>query len=570
MSASQAFAAAIDIYEAGDTARASAILEEVLRQQPHHVGALYMSGSLLLAQGAAELALPRLEAASRQQPGNGEILEGVARTHHALQHWPQAITAYRAAWQAGRRHPDLLNNFGLALKENGEVDAAIAAYEEAIRAAPQDAAIHNNLAIALNRKHDYEAAIAAYVRSTELDPANADVWGNLATLYEQSNLLEEAQAAVTRGLAVDPTQENLHLIAARCERRSGALVPAVDRLRAQLLRHDLSPVLRRSMEFELGRDLDQMGDAEAAYPHFVAGNRLTREVWDMRAGADAFLKGLDERAAVFAEGLPRGWPVPPPESRPSPVFLVGFPRSGTTLMDTMLDAHPRVRVLEETSFLEEAVDEVRKLPGGYPGALATLTGDQITKLRDAYWGKVDESLGRPAPGSVVLDKNPFYSAHAPFIHLLFPGARFIFAIRHPCDVILSCFMQAFGNNPVLDNFRNLEDGAAVYRRVMDLWLGACATLPLKVHELRYEALVADKHQQIAALLEFLGLAWVESMQDHTGHARKRGRIYTPSYHQVIRPVYGDSVERWRRYRPYFGKALDVLRPYAGRFGYAVD
>jgi tetratricopeptide (TPR) repeat protein len=529
-----------------------------------------MSGSLLLSQGAPDRALPRLEAALRQQPQDGEILETYANTCFMLKRWPEAVAAYRAAWQAGRRHPDLLNNLGMSLKETGEVDAAIAAYQEALRSAPDDAMIHNNLAIALNRKHDYEGAIAAYRRSTELDPANADVWGNLATLYEQSNMLEEARAAVERGLVHDPGQQNLQLIAARCERRSGELEPAVMRLHRELKRDDLAPVVRRSMEFELGRDLDQLGEAEAAYPHFAAGNALTPQVWDMRAGADAFLQDLDQRLSCFAQGLPSSWPPSLPEERRSPVFLVGFPRSGTTLMDTILDAHPRVSVLEEAPALENVVNEVRKLPGGYPRALASLKPAEISSLRQAYWREVDAELGPAAKDSLVLDKNPFYSAHAAFIHLLFPGARFILALRHPCDVALSCFMQAFGNNPVLDNFRSLQDTAATYRRVMDLWLRYRELLPLVVHDLRYEALVADKQKEIAALLGFLGLEWEEAMQDHTGHAKKRGRIYTPSYHQVIRPVYGDAVERWRRYRGHFGQALEALRPYAERFGYSVD
>ncbi|HEX2668527.1 MAG TPA: sulfotransferase [Gammaproteobacteria bacterium] len=564
----QLFETAVDVYEKGDTERALSLAEDVLRRQPQHPGALYMTGSLLLGRGAVAEALPRLEQAARLQPNDGELLETLGHAYLNAQRWAQAVGAYRAAWQAGRRHPDLLNNLGLALKETGDVDGAIGAYQEAIRLASDDAAVHNNLAIALNRKHDYMGAIAAYRRSTELDPGNAGVWSNLATLYEQTNLIEEAEQALARGLAADPRQENLHLIAARCARRRGAFPEAVERLERELARPDLSPGIRRAMEFELGRDYDHLEDAAHAFPHFAAGNALTDRVWPgMRAGADAFLQDLDRRLAYFSSGLPAAWSASPPEERPSPVFLVSFPRSGTTLMDTILDAHPGVSVMEEVPFLENVVEQVRRLPSGYPQALATLDPDRIRTLRADYWREVDALLGPAARDTLVVDKNPFYSAHAAFIRLLFPGARFIFALRHPCDVVLSCFMQAFGYNPVLHNFRDLDNTAQTYRRVMDLWSRYRELLALPVHELRYEALVADKQKELDALLAFLGLAWEESMEDHTRHAKKRGRIYTPSYHQVIKPVYGDAVERWRRYRPQLEAVLPVLRPYIERFGY---
>lgn len=564
----QLFNAAVDAYERGDAAGAFGMAEDLLRREPEHVGALYMTGRLLLDQGAAARALPRLEAAVRRWPRDGGLLETLGNAYFQSQRWHEAISSYQAARQAGRHDPNLLNSLGLALKEMGDVDGAIAVYNEAIRIAPAEAVVHNNLAIALNRKHDYVGAIDAYRRSTELDPGNADVWSNLATLYEQTNLLDEAEWALSRGFGTDPRQENLHLVAARCERRRGEYAGSAARLEAQLKRDDLSLVVRRSMEFELGRDYDQLGREDDAYAHFMAGNALSKEVWPhLRSGADEFVSSLQKSLMFFSGTTPRGWPKPPLEDRRSPVFLVGFPRSGTTLLDTMLDAHPGINVLEEEPIIDKVLEQVRRLPGGYPQALAALTPDQIRDLRAAYWQEADKLLGPVAHDVLVVDKNPFYSAHAAFIQLLFPGARYIFALRHPCDVALSCFMQAFGNNPALDNFRDLENTALTYSCVMDLWIHFRDALPLEVHELRYEALIADKDNELRRLLAFLGLGWEEAMQDHIQHAKKRGRIYTPSYHQVVQPVYADAVERWRRYRSQLERVLPVLGPYIERFGY---
>jgi Flp pilus assembly protein TadD len=530
-----------------------------------------MSGSLLLESGHAADAFPRLAAAVQQQPRNGELLQVYANACLELGHWQEAAIAYQMALEGGRRNPHVLNNLGLALKELGQVDAAIARYRESLELSPDDPDVYNNLAIALNRNHDYVGAMAAYRRSTELAPGNAEVWSNLAMLYEQSNMLDEAEQALQQGLTLSPGQENLELIAARCARRRGDTPATIVRLEQQLPRRDLTPMVRRSMEFELGRAYDMQGEPDPAYRHLLAGNQLTPQVWPgIRAGAEAFLRDLDANLAFFRGLTAPELPVSAPESRRSPVFLVGFPRSGTTLMDTILDAHPGVSVLEEEVMLGKVIEEMQGRPGGYPGSITTLKPEDIQRLRDIYWREADALQGTDKRELLLLDKNPFHSSHAGFIRLLFPGARFIFALRHPCDVVFSCFMQAFGNNAALENFRNLEDAAAVYRRVMDLWKLQRERLKLDVHVLRYESLIKDKDTEVRALLEFLGLEWEEGLQDHTRQAKKRGRIYTPSYHQVIKPIYGDAVGRWQRYRGYFGEALPILAPYAADFGYALD
>ena len=565
-SPAQLFDAAVDAYEGGDTPRALALAEDLLRKHPGHAGALYMSGSLLLQAGRAAEALPRLEAAVRTAARNGESLHTLGDAYLQLGRWPEAADAYQLAYDFGRQDPHLLNNLGLALKETGAIEGAIRAFEAALQITPDDADLHNNLAIALNRRHDYQGAIAAYRRALELAPDKTDAWSNLATLLEQSNLLEEAEAAVQQGLALSADDERLQLILARCLRRRGELKQSIATLERALGRAELTPVVRRTMEFELGKAYDLDSDADQAFRHFTAGNAITGQVWPaLRAGADAFQEQLrhhlDTAAPEWIAKLPPG----PAEDRRSPAFLVSFPRSGTTLMDTMLGAHPEVEILEEEQILSGIVEKLQH-SGGYPQELTRLSDDDVRALRAEYWRGVERVSGA-AEGRLVVDKNPLLSIHAGLIHRLFPGARFIFALRHPCDVALSCFMQSFGNNAMLENCRDLETTALTYSRAIDLWTRYQEGLGLKVHMLRYEALVHDKQNELAALLQFLDLEWDESMQDHTRQAKKRGRIYTPSYHQVIQPLYGDAVDRWRGYRPHFGAALQRLQPYVERFGY---
>ena len=562
------FQQAAQAYARGQRAQAAQLAHQVLQQTPQHPGALFLLGSILLDKGQMLEALPYLQAAARLEPAHAGILRALGTAHFNLEQWQSAAWQFDRALHCGPADAGLLNNFGLTLKELGDTDAAIEIYRRALQLDPRDARIYNNLAIALNRKHDYSAAIEAYRRSVELDGHNPAVWSNLATLLEQTNRLEETEEALAQALQLEPHSAALALISAKCARRRGHPETAIANLHDALSQSPLNSELRRSMEFELGRNYDQCREYDQAYQHFEEANRLTLAVWpDLADGARAYLAELDRLLGICTSTWLRALPTLPVQApQRSTAFLVSFPRSGTTLLDTFLDAHPRVCVLEEQPCLDSVIAGMHALPGGYPQAMAGCSAENYAEWRRAYWQAVALAAQPPAD-ALVVDKNPFYSTHAAFIQRLFPATRFIFALRHPCDVVLSCFMQPFGRNPVLANFLDLETSAQTYRRVMDLWLRYRETLPLQVHTLRYEELVANSQGTLRALLEFLDLPWSDALADHTAHARKRGRIYTPSYHQVVQPVYSGAVDRWRRYQKHFGAALEILRPYVEQFGY---
>lgn len=564
------FEHACQAYARGNRSQAVLLANQTLEQQPNHAGAFYMLGAVALDNGQAAQALPHLQAAAELDSRQVGILRALGMAHFILQHWEAAVQTFQRALQLGLSDPGILNNLGSALKELGRVQEAIQAYREALRLSPENASIHNNLAIALNATQDYQAAIRSYRRSTQLDPKNADVWANLATLLEQSNRLEEAEEAIARGLKLDPQHGNLLLIAAKCKRRHNAPDAAIAQLREALEQYQLHPFIRMSMEFELGRSYDQINETDQAFAHFASGHRLSTQIWPnlLTDGRNA-LAELERLLEYFTAHWTRNWPdIPPVPETSRLAFLVGFARSGTTLMDTMLGAHPQISVLEEEPCLTEALNQVKKMPQGYPRALERLNATGLAELRACYWRSAGQLGCRPSPHMLVVDKHPYQSAAAAFIHRLFPAAPFVLALRHPCDVVVSCYMHGAGNYPLTANFTALDTTALAYARVMDLWLRYRELFPLRVHELRYEKLVKDKTTELRNLLDFLGLPWSENLTDHTAHARHRGRIYTPSYHQVVQPIYKHAIDRWRRYEHHLGGILPILRPYIETFGYS--
>jgi hypothetical protein len=247
--------------------------------------------------------------------------------------------------------------------------------------------------------------------------------------------------------------------------------------------------------------------------------------------------------------------------RQSPAFLVGFPRSGTTLLDTFLVGHPKVAVLEEVPLIhaiESVLGNIAELPDRSP--------DQLAKARDAYFAELDKHVD-PGFDGLVIDKLPLNLLAVPFIRAVFPDSPIVFAQRHPCDCVLSCFMQGFALNASMACFLDIGDSADFYDAALTLWTRCRETLPVKVHTLVYEELIADPKAALRPLVDFLGLDWNEELLDHRATAKARGAISTPSYDQVVQPLNDRASGRWRRYEKQLERALPILLSWAERLGY---
>ena len=246
-----------------------------------------------------------------------------------------------------------------------------------------------------------------------------------------------------------------------------------------------------------------------------------------------------------------------------PVFLVGFPRSGTTLLTQVLDNHPRLQALEEKPAVDALVGAAARLADI---ASALESEDTLERLRSVYFAVVERSVKR-APGTWLVDKYPLNILRLPLIHRVFPDAKVLLALRHPCDVCLSCYMQSFKLNSAMASFLSLEQTARLYALAMRRWQWCAANLAMDVHVVRYESLVNDFEDQVQAMLGFLGLPWDDKVLEHVEGAKRRGRINTPSYHQVAQPIYRHAVYRWRHYAGHLQSILPTLRPFIQDFGY---
>jgi hypothetical protein len=223
--------------------------------------------------------------------------------------------------------------------------------------------------------------------------------------------------------------------------------------------------------------------------------------------------------------------------------------------------------MDEQPFVQNALDELDAPGVHYPSALGTLTTAQLDRVRASYWERVRKKV-QLAPGARLVDKNPLNILRLPVIRRLFPHARVLLAVRHPCDVILSCYMQHFRAPDFALLCGDLKTLAVGYRRTMDFWYEELALLKSCAREVRYESFVANFETETRGIIDFLQLPWDDRLLEPAAHARTKGFISTPSYAQVIQPVNDRSVGRWRAYEAHFAEILPLVRPYLERWGYA--
>lgn len=406
---------------------------------------------------------------------------------------------------------------------------------------------------------------ALLLRAEQRAPRDADVRARRLLLLERTNRIDEAVALLQRGdvrSTVELRQAEAKLLA-----RQGRNEEAIAAYR-RLLAEDGAPAQQHKLCFELGKLLDQSGDAEAAMQAFAAAHAGKAAL--IRASHPRYFDDDNDllkmlRFASAAEDIAR-WVAPPADARPAPVFVVGFPRSGTTLLEQILDAHPALQAMDEQPFLQRVIDRVLRLDVAYPERLADLNEAQLVQLRAGYYADV-ATVVTLQPGQRLVDKNPLNLARLPMIRRLFPDAPIILALRHPLDVVLSCYMQPFRAPAFALLCDTPASTAAAYRRMMQGFLDEQSRLPPSALEWRYEDLVADYRGQVGRLLDFLGLDWVDALDDIAASARRRGFISTPSYHQVVEPINARAIGRWQRYRPWLDPLIETLTPLAQRWNY---
>jgi tetratricopeptide (TPR) repeat protein len=544
----------------GDFEAAVEALEKVVAAAPGDCESWNNLGNARRGVGDWEGSVEALRRAAEMDPTSAPIRINHANALRDAAHFEEAEAAFRKMIEDFPGDTQPLRSLHLLLKQMNRDEEALAPIEAAVDYEPTNLELLLAKAGHLSGLHRMKESEATYEKVVELDPSNSTAHLGLAFVYEMTNRVEDLSAlsgyAEERGVdenALNFIRAYNHLRAKRYEEG----IAALDRVPAEL-----ESIRRYHLQGQL---LDRAGRYDEAFAAFSRMTELFAEdpTHPEERGA-GYRDAIRRSHAIVTEDWVRSWrPESTPDPRPAPVFLVGFPRSGTTLLDTILMSHPRIEVLEE----EPALRKAHALLSDFEG-LASASEDQIKAARDRYF-EAASKLTPLAPGNLLIDKNPLTMNLLPLVRRLFPDAKVILALRHPCDVILSCFIANFRLNDGMSSFLRLLTAAELYDLSFRYYEHVQRLMPMPTHTVVYENVVADRERELRGLFDFLELDWHDAVLDHQTTALNRGRIKTASYAQVVEPIYTRSAGRWQRYRKHLEPILPVLAPWAEKFGYEV-
>ncbi len=565
--------AALALQQQGRLADAGVLYRAVIERDPDHVRALFNLGLVRIRQGGLDDAVALFGEALRHQPDFAEAENALGIALRLSNRHQEALAHYARALAIKPDYAEAENNVGLTLQVLGRGAEALSHFERAIAIRPDYAEAENNLGAALRALYRYEEAVAHYRRAVAAMPASAAAHSNLGAALQLVGRHDEALAQAEEALALMPGLAEAHHVRGTVLRTLGRLDEAAQELeqaialaprRAEFYRSlaeaknftkgdpqvaMVEALARESaslpeedqihLHFALGKICADLGEHERAFTHLVDGNALKRRqtIYD----EEAILARFDGTQALFsaevmAERAGQGDP------SALPVFILGMPRSGTTLVEQMLASHPEVHGAGELGDFERAVAGL----GGPNGVPPDIGGDELRRIGAAYVARV-RALAPWARR--ITDKMPANFRYAGLIHSALPNARIIHMSRDPVDTCLSCFSILFGGDqPFTYDLGELGRYYHAYQRLMAHWRSVLP--PGVMLEVEYETLVADFESQARRILAYCGLEWNDACLDFQHTERP---VHTASSVQVRQPVYQSSVGRRR-------PAEEVLRP----------
>jgi tetratricopeptide (TPR) repeat protein len=480
-----------------------------------------------------------------------------------------ALAIYRTL---ARRYPAIAELwFELGNAASGELDFPLAnqAYREALKLAPQNPSLLGMIGHQYQSLRQLDDARTCYERAVAAAPDMVDARINLAVWFEKERRLDEAWECVEACLAKHPRDDQARYFRAFLRHRRKQNAEAETELRDLIKDGPQYPYVKYAARHLLGVVLDQQGQYDEAMRWLLEAKAQVRTITDMALLEQGYDEGdcrRREALKILTPEMIQRWRQEAPASTvPYQIaFLGGHPRSGTTLLEQILDAHPDVLAFDEpVSFSQEIT---RPLEAAAANTLDALPAARRTEMRQRYV----KSLLREIPGEpkarVLLDKNPSPTMSLNTWLRVFPELKVIIALRDPRDVVISCFFLNIMLNATNANFLSLERTAKHYADLMDVWLRMRDLGGFDWIETRYEDVVANMAEEGRKVTEFLGLAWHPDQARFHETARRKV-LFAPTYHDVTQPVYQRAVGRWERYAKALEPIQAKLAPYCRAFGY---
>ncbi|RWN49374.1 MAG: tetratricopeptide repeat protein [Mesorhizobium sp.] len=540
---------ALQLHQAGRRQEAETIYRQVLARQPKHAAAAHFLGLLLHQTGRSEEGLDLIERSVSLQPTNPDFLNNFGTVMRDLGRPAAAIDFFRGAVDL---RPDQLaarDNLGSSLKQVGQFEEAEEIYRGTVARNPFHVRARIGLAETLQEAGRLDEALAVFREALAIRPKDADLLHGLGVGLMEKGKLDEAVDLFRQALAINPAMATAWLMLTQVKRQKER-DSELGGMEAQHAKAPRDSLARMQLSFGLGKANDDLRDYGRAFDYFAEGNAIRRKGinYDQartRAEFEAMKATFD--AGFFEKHRPSSI------SDDTPIFIVGMPRSGTTLVEQIIASHPQVYGAGELSILKKAVGKQfpATMPGGFPWGVSDMGDADFAEAGQAY---LDMLHARYPNMRHVTDKMPGNFLLVGFIHMMMPKARIIHCARDAAATCLSIYKVHFRGDSHRYGYDlgELADFHNLYTDIMKHWH---TVLPGVVHDVRYEDFVADQEGQTRALIAHLGLPWDDAALSF--HETDRP-VRTASAAQVRQPMYQGSVDLWKRYGDRLKPLLDKL------------
>jgi tetratricopeptide (TPR) repeat protein len=496
---------------------------------------------------------------------------------HRLWSSGQQADALSLFAEAIRLEPNNVRTYVMGARANAEkfdFSGMERVHEMLLQLAPRHPGAHHYIGETYGQLKLPDRAIASYEQAAQLPGAGPPTWMELARLYERAHRLDEAEELIKRTMKAGYETPLAALAQGRIQRRQNRHEQAEATFRALIERTPADNEFACQAWAEIAQLKDLAGDWDGAIEAIENCKRVQRSHEGPHLAAAA---KLESRIRDMIEGITqadfRRWRDSAAHLPPRRVaLLTGFPRSGTTLLEQVLDAHPDLISSEERDFVGKELLYTWMAQRGATPLLDILNergASEIELQRERYFQAMEYLLGEPIANRMHLDKNPSYNLMIPLMLRLFPESRLILALRDPRDVVLSCYLRYLPLNSVSVQFLNVQRTAERYAFDMSAWLKVRALIEVPWCEVCYEDTVADVGGQARKALATLDLGWDDQVLNYRQRLTDTKKVTSPSYEAVAQPIYTRAVGRWKNYEQYMEPALATLEPFIREFGYEV-
>ncbi len=491
------------------------------------------------------------------------------------------------------------NNLGIVFLNLNELENSINHLEIATNLNPKFSVTYFNLGVAYEKLRKTKNATENYLKAIKFDKKNFNAYFNIGTLYKLENKIDKAEEYLSEAIKLNPyfvgAYNNLFEIFDRSnqiEKFEKLLNISKVNLKNKTFINFFSGVLEyKKKNYEnvikiyeeinlnendighqiacnelLAKSYDFVHNYGKAFEIFQNSNNQIYKIYKNKYNKDNYIQLINKRSDYFTKKNVRKWNDIKVDSKNEPIFLFGFPRSGTTLLDTILSTHPSVNVLEETGITDQFINLLSKKINNNLHNLEKIDLNFLNNMRQNYF-QTRKKFSVPNSKKIYIDKMPLNLIYTGELVRFFPNAKFIFVVRNPYDAVLSSFMQQFLPNDAMLNLTNIKDATQLYDLVMNLWFDYNDIFSLNVHTIKYENVVQNFDDTIKKLLNFLNISWNNKLSEYYRISEKRGIINTPSYDQVNRPLYNKSINRWLNYEAKFYDSKKILSKWVKKFNY---